>query len=510
MITLWFTSTVVAATLTVPGDYPSIDAALLAASPSDLIEVGPGTWLGEIRPTVTPIAIRSTDGSAFTVIGSPDPLAATVSTANIDLTLEGFTIQCTADGGVSMLDGGLTATDLVFSGCSNSGPAVDLSSTSADTSVLVDVVMSDPPTASAAIASTSVNLVLSGVRFGQQATLGGAPLVQSDGGSWTFTDVTVDSVQRTSPLFEGLGLGTANWTRVMAQCSSADGGLAVIDATVIDLGSTMVWKTDTAASPLIELTGQATVRHGTFVGQPAQRILQLNSGSLLLEDSAMVNGGIAVDVVATSTTAGSYNLFTPGLVVSGVAAHAASLSGQGTVTAAPGFEVWLEQGPCDADVLAPGLGSPLLDAGAPGGFDFDGSAADIGATGGPDGFSLGNMDTDFDGSPNSEDCEPNNPDVHPGADDIPYDGLDQDCDGADLTDVDGDGEDAVQVGGTDCDDYDPTIFAGAIEDTSPVDRNCDGFNDPTTSISPVGCTHAPGPLPLSPLWIGLILLFRRR
>jgi len=35
---------------------------------------------------------------------------------------------------------------------------------------------------------------------------------------------------------------------------------------------------------------------------------------------------------------------------------------------------------------------------------------------------------------------------------VPYDGQDQDCTGADLTDVGGDGEAAVQADGTDCDD----------------------------------------------------------
>ena len=42
--------------------------------------------------------------------------------------------------------------------------------------------------------------------------------------------------------------------------------------------------------------------------------------------------------------------------------------------------------------------------------------------------------------------------MYAGADEVPYDGQDQDCTGADLTDVDGDGEAAVQADGTDCDD----------------------------------------------------------
>lgn len=58
---------------------------------------------------------------------------------------------------------------------------------------------------------------------------------------------------------------------------------------------------------------------------------------------------------------------------------------------------------------------------------------------------------------------------------VPYDGIDQDCSGADLTDVDGDGQDATAVGGHDCDDADPATYAGATEiPYDGVDQDCDG------------------------------------
>ena len=71
-----------------------------------------------------------------------------------------------------------------------------------------------------------------------------------------------------------------------------------------------------------------------------------------------------------------------------------------------------------------------------------------------------------------------NPDaatVNPGADEICGDGIDQDCDLADLVaDVDLDTYSSVACGGNDCDDADATINAGAAEVCNDaVDNDCD-------------------------------------
>ena len=89
------------------------------------------------------------------------------------------------------------------------------------------------------------------------------------------------------------------------------------------------------------------------------------------------------------------------------------------------------------------------------------------------------VDADNDGYPYGEDCNDQNADVYPGATEIPYDSIDQDCDGDDLIDVDEDGFIAEIVGGDDCNDEDDQIHPMAEERKNNIDDNCDGAIDET-------------------------------
>ena len=86
----------------------------------------------------------------------------------------------------------------------------------------------------------------------------------------------------------------------------------------------------------------------------------------------------------------------------------------------------------------------------------------------------------FDGAARGgDDCDDDDPTVYPGAEEVWYDGVDQNCSGTIENDYDqdGDGEEIESSGGTDCDDTDPTVGFDLPERIDGVDGDCDGAVD---------------------------------
>ncbi len=73
----------------------------------------------------------------------------------------------------------------------------------------------------------------------------------------------------------------------------------------------------------------------------------------------------------------------------------------------------------------------------------------------------------------ADDCDDANAGAQPGADEVPYDAIDQDCDGVDASDLDGDGH--AGGSGDDCDDADASVHPDAPEAWADAftDNDCD-------------------------------------
>lgn len=138
---------------------------------------------------------------------------------------------------------------------------------------------------------------------------------------------------------------------------------------------------------------------------------------------------------------------------------------------------WSPNAVLDDDLRLVG-GSPCIDAGTPTLLDQDGSISDVGWWGGP----LRELaDDDGDGVAEHLDCDDADATIGQATFegiDHAYDGIDQDCDGEDLIDVDRDGYASSTVGGLDCADEDASVSPDATEVWyDGIDQDCDGLSD---------------------------------
>jgi hypothetical protein len=200
----------------------------------------------------------------------------------------------------------------------------------------------------------------------------------------------------------------------------------------------------------------ASLHHNVFADDEGASVLGCGLGGCFL--------GVAYNAIDTDGG------LVPALRVAGAVSSVDAVSNRLDVD--PGFVSYGPTVDCRAADLR--VGASLIDQGAPGWLDDDGSPADLGATGG-----LGAPSSDRDGdglSPWQGDCDDDDPLRGAGVE-LPGDGVDSDCDGLDGADADGDGWIAGAVGG-DCDDGDALVHPGATDLWyDGVDADCDGAND---------------------------------
>ena len=127
-------------------------------------------------------------------------------------------------------------------------------------------------------------------------------------------------------------------------------------------------------------------------------------------------------------------------------------------------------------------------------------------------------DADLDGFDVYEDCDDGNESVNPGAEDVPDNGIDEDCDGVDAAapepdDTEIDLDEDRYAAALDCDDTDPSVFPGAIEVCEDgIDQDCDGVDSicEASVREPIPCGCGVGPGTAALWWFGLFGLVRRR
>ncbi|MFT5455847.1 MAG: MYXO-CTERM domain-containing protein [Myxococcota bacterium] len=476
----------------------NIDATSIEASSGGLAHVDGGT-LTVVGGVITDAVALSTGGAiaqAGGVVTITDTAFLRVSAgaagAVLDVvdglaTLEGVSVSdASADfgGAISATDSVVTATGLEVAGAVVDGPGGALYATGS-TITLRDSTFTDTSSARSAgaiLVDDRSDLTLQRSRVCAAVSgFGSAAVVVDD---WDLPVLAGGSTASfTNNVFFGTGDGAVSALALAASAGRVD----VVNNTFLgnftDRGSMRVEGTTVAPRLALDLT------NNIFMSSPV---------------------GVQFDQ-APASTVGGYNLWWDNAMD---ASGDTGFPSASAVFGDPDFQGY-RRGDCLSNLWLT-ADSPARDAGDPSIIDSDGSNSDIGAFGGPD---ADLEDHDEDGVLEDLDCDDDDPDRFPGHDEVPDDGVDQDCDGEDEESSGGTGTGSGGTGGT------GGTATGGNTGTGSGTGGPDGTGDPNddddldpSDLSSIdtwisgGCacsTSAPGGAPW-PIAVLLLLTLRRR